>query len=164
MAFFLTYLPGMYEEHRFHCTECIFTSQINLKCLFPFFLFQFIYLSSTSFLFFLVPLRTTWMTRVGAETLQALCGPSRSYSSVTESLGDPWVIQAQGVCLQSPHPQPLGAPDPQPPVNCHEPLWPPGYRMPTPWGGAHVTPCCVRLSQPLTWHPSAIRWAQLFFF
>ena len=37
------------------------------KVVFPFFLFQFIYLSSTSFLFFLVPLRTAWMTRVGAE-------------------------------------------------------------------------------------------------
>ena len=42
MAFFLTYLLGMYEEHRFHCTECIFTSQINLKCLFPFFLLLFL--------------------------------------------------------------------------------------------------------------------------
>ena len=37
------------------------------KVVFPFFPFQFIYLSSTSFLFFLVPLRTAWMTRVGAE-------------------------------------------------------------------------------------------------
>lgn len=40
--FFFTHLPGMYEEHRFHCTECIFTSQINQKCLFPFFLLLFI--------------------------------------------------------------------------------------------------------------------------
>lgn len=27
------------KEHRFHCTECIFTSLINQKCLFPFFCF-----------------------------------------------------------------------------------------------------------------------------
>lgn len=37
--FSLTCRPGMYEEHRFLCTECIFTSGINQKCLFPLFCF-----------------------------------------------------------------------------------------------------------------------------
>lgn len=32
-------LSGTYKEHRFHCTECIFTYLISQKCLFPFFCF-----------------------------------------------------------------------------------------------------------------------------